>query len=192
MTDTLTTTGLTREHLKVMRNANTIVVRHHGEGYKLPAENEPLRDTLLPRTWLDCSREFDPGDGFGKRDIHVDVPVEPAYFQVFTERSASEGFVANSRSPIDYAVWILHPKFNEDPANALVHHILRVGDRVTPFFRCNNNSPTTRDVGLTVDQFFFRIERGPLDEPSKRKVLTVMLDSVVIRPSNPTRNVTWA
>lgn len=187
MTETLTTTGLTRWHLKVLRNANTIAVRHHGEGFKRPEEGE-----VLPRTWLDCTHTHDPGDGFGKRDMHADVECEPARFQVFTQQSAGEGPVANSRTPIDYAVWLLHPTCNDDPANTLVHHVLRVGDRVTPFFRCNNNSETVRDAGLTVDEFFFEIVRGPVDEPSKCKRLTVMLDSVVLRPTSAARNVIWA
>lgn len=187
MNDTLTNTGLTRWHLKVLRNAKTIVVRHHGEGYKHAEDGE-----VLPRTWLDCSTDHDPNDGFGKREIHVDVPCEPARFQVFTERSATEGFVANSRREIDYATWILHPTYSDDPANTLVHHILKAGDRVRPFFQCNNNSETIRDAGLTVDQFFIEITRGPVEEPSKCKRLTVMLDSVVLRPMNLARNVVWA
>jgi hypothetical protein len=187
MTTTTTSTGLTREHLKALRNAHDIIVRFHGEHFQYHDGKEPL-----PHTFADCKKEVDPGDGYGKRELHVEVPLEPARFVVYTERSATEGDVANSRTPVSHALWILHSRWNDSPEYTLVHHILRVGDRVTPVWVCNNNSENVRNAGLTVDEFRVEIMRGPVDEPSKCKRLVVLLDTVAIPPHSSARNVTWA
>lgn len=181
-TITDTTTGLTREQLKVLRNADDIVVRYHSENY-------PGNDS--DATWFDCIRRNDPNDGYGLRELRVDVPVQPAFIRVYTERSATDGMVANDTRPISYCLWHLYPRWNDNPAHTLVHHILRVGDRVTPVWICNNSSDVVREAGLTRDEFLVQIDRGPLDEPRKCKRLTVMLDTATMRPGSSARNIVW-
>lgn len=187
--DTTIDTGLSREHLKALRNADTIVAHHYGEAFKYIDAGE---GRTLPATWFECIKEYDPKDGFGKRDIRVSVPVEPASLRVFTDRSADEGEVMNDRRPVSHAVWLLYSRFSDSPAHTLVHDILRVGDRITPKWTLNNNNDIVREAGLTVDEFSVEIIRGPLDNLSKCKRLTVMLDSVTIKPHSSARNVTWA
>lgn len=180
-------TGLTREHLKVLRNADTIVVRHHSEHFKYDDGKE-----TLPSTFFDCIKKTDPGDGFGEREMRVEVPLEPARFSIYTPDSATHGSVANDRRPISHALWILHPRWNDNPAHALVHDILKAGDRVAPLWVCNNNSDNIRSAGLTADELRIVITRGPVDQPSKCRRLTLLLDTSVVPPSSTARNVTWA
>lgn len=180
-------TGLTREHLKVLRNADTIVVRHHSEHFKYHDGIE-----VLPRTFFDCIKDIDPGDGFGKRELRAEVPTDPGRFTVYTADSARDGTVANDRREISHALWILRPSYHDDPARALVHEILKVGDRVQPLWVCNNNNENVRNAGLTVDEFRIVIVRGPVDEPNKCKTLTLLLDSCALPPGSSARNVTWA
>lgn len=182
--ETTTATGLTRENLKTLRNADDIVVRFHSEHFKYKADGE-----VLPRTFLDCIKQVDPGDGFGKREMRVEVDVEPAGFRVFDQKGQTDQRAAD---PISHALWSLHPKWAGNEQHTFIHHLLRVGDRLTPLWVCNNNSDNIRNAGLTVDEFKFEIVRGPVDEPSKCKRLVVLLDSAVYPPHNLARNVTWA
>lgn len=185
--DTITETGLTREHLKVLRNTDTILVRHHGEEFKHADGTE-----VLPATFFECIKRVDPRDGFGEREMRVSVPVRPARFRIFTQDSATEGYVANDRRPVSHAIWSLHPKYSDNPANTLVHHTFKAGDRVTPIWVCNNNNDNVRNAGLTVDEFHIEIIRGPVEDQSKCKRLTVLLDTMVLPPLSLAREVTWA
>jgi hypothetical protein len=187
MTTDLTTSGLTREHLKVLRNADTIVARYYAEDFKYHDGTE-----ALPRTLFDCTKEVDPGDGFGKRALRTEVPIEPARLTVYRPDSSADGPVANDRRPLSHALWILHPKWNDNPAHALVHSILRVGDRVSPEWVCNNNNDHVRNAGLTVDEFRIVITRGPVDDTRKCKRITLLLDMCVYPPGSDARNVIWA
>lgn len=173
MTDTSAPAALTREHLRALRSANSLVIRHYQPDWQYAPDGltEPL-------TVIDARKEHDPGDGYGRRDLHVDVPMNGMTMQNYGKRGRALGFH-----------WVFLYPHHDTPIGTLVHSVLRVGDRLSVKYLASNDSDNLRDAGLTKDEIFLIVERGPADEPSKCKRLTFMLDVRVYPPGSSARHI---
>jgi hypothetical protein len=99
--------GLTRDQLKALRHATSVVFR----GYWPGAPYAP--DGLdLPATLIEAVKEEDPGDGFGRRDRRVEIPTEPVGIVNY----------ADSHRPVESFAWVLHYLLGwSNPMGTLIH-----------------------------------------------------------------------
>ena len=165
------TAALTREQLKALKNADSIVFRFHSE------DSPHVTDRELPATWIEAIKTINPGDGFGERDRRVEIPTGQALLHSYNQ------------GVIQYASWVFLHTDRSHPLGTLIHGFLRAGDRLQPEFVAGNNNDHVRDAGLTVDEVHLRVERGPLDDPSKVKRFRFMLDTCVYPPHSLARNI---
>jgi hypothetical protein len=164
-TTTTTTTGITREELKALRGADTIVFRWNTE--LRGADYGPIGSSIC------ATLSHDPGDGFGKRELSVSVPaVTPVVIDY-----------GNNGTPAGACAVFSSAKFCPELVTAL--QFARTGDLLVPEYVCSNNSETLRDAGLHMDETKLRVRRGG-------KTYTFMLHAVCIPArSNSIRDVAF-
>lgn len=170
-----TTTGLTRDNLKALRNANALVIRTHFKGSPHAPEGKDL-----PASWIECIKEHDPDDGFGRRELpRVEVPIELGRVENYTK-----GF-----GPVLYYSWVFQFTGWDHPIGTIVRGLLRVGDRVQPLILAGNDSDNIRNANMTQDEMHLIVERGPVDDPKKCKRYRFMLDSYFYPPHGLARQI---
>lgn len=167
--------ALTRENLKVLKGATSIVIRH----YTPDAQYKPdgLSENL---TLIEAIKRVDPKDGYGERDLRVEIPVNGAHISNWDTKDAKVS---------DFS-WVLLHTMIDTPIGTLIHGgVLRVGDRLSVKLYAGNNNENLRNARLTKDEIYLLVERGPVDDRSKCKRLTFMLDDCVCNPHSSARNV---
>lgn len=140
------TNALTAENMKTLRNAEDIVFRYNS----VPGEDAGT-------TVIECIKRTDPGDGFGDRDIRVQIEVAGTRIRNYTG-SPWAGENAQ-RQEVASMNWVLGTAQYNDVWRTIVQHILRTNDHVWLELLVSNNSETLRSAGLAHDELQLMVER---------------------------------
>lgn len=145
------TFGLTAENLKTLRNADDIVFRYN---------NVPGEDA--GSTVIECIKDVDPGDGFGERDIRVQIEVAGTRIHNYT--ASPWGDDKPQRREVASMDWVLLSVRYNDEWRTIVQHILRTNDHVWVELSVSNDSENLRRAGLTCDELALIVERKAGDK----------------------------
>lgn len=126
---TTTDLSLTSEQVKALRNADHVSFHFDTPGV----------------CYVRASKNVDPGDGFGDRSVHVEIPAE-SQFTVY-ERSGCTG-----RRDVAKAFWPLGAaKFVPQWVTAARH--FKAGDRLVLHWTTGDVTREQRDAGFTLVSF---------------------------------------
>lgn len=176
----MNTEGLTRDDLKAIRSADHWVSFHYAAEHDMHESYRP--EDRPPDTTLRLVKRHDPGDGFGQRELTVEIPCETASFTIYETGYDNPG-------PLRNAYWPISSPFH-CPEWATVTKLLKVGDRIRPHWRAGNNSDMTREVGITIDEFYLYVHRRK-GKGEDQELLTFLLGVCPIKPHSAGRNIKW-
>jgi hypothetical protein len=167
------TFGLTAENLKALRNADDIVFRYR---------NVPGEDTRS--TFIECIKDTDPGDGFGRRDIRVQIEVAGTRIRNFT--ASPWGDDKPQRREVASMDWVLSSTQHNDEWRTIVHHFLRKDDHLWVELFVSNDSENLRKAGLSCDELALIVERKA---GNKIKTFSFKLDHSIYPTHSTGRHV---
>lgn len=168
--------NLTRDDIKTLRNADSIVFR----------TSTVSRDRGYPEyeTFADCTKRHNPGDGFGERELSAKVAVQQTVATVYS----SDGW-GSSRVELSGASWVFTSAQYRDTLQTALS-LLKPGDSLCVKYVANNNNGHMRDAGLTCDAIELIVYRKAAGDKLRR--FTFALDTVVLTPHNLCRNLRFA
>lgn len=154
---------LTRDEIKAMKHASTVAFHHQHR----PGEE--------PRDYAIASRDHDPGDGFGSRELRVEIPIHACRFQPYS--LDGEGDI----------VWATGVCRRYVPEWHTFADMLRPGDDIVALFVLGNNSETLKSAGLSHDEFKLEIIRTT---KSGSRSMTFWIDDIIVPEHSSARMAT--
>lgn len=143
---------LTADEIKALRRADSIVFRFEKDDY----------------CRIDATIEYDPGDGFGKRDLQRTIHIREAQTTNYVE-SDSPGV----NREITHACWVFSAaRFH--PQLVTMFSLLRPGDQIRPHFVAGDHNGHVAEAGLRSDTINVLVHRRAR---KSEKVLTFRLDT---------------
>lgn len=157
---------LEASQVKALRNADSILYRY-----------SVAEDLCV----LECMKKVDVGDGFGDRELRVEIPVSPQFTQY-------EEFNDGLRREITNACWIFSSaRFIPQLVTAL--SLLRKEDRIQIHVIAGNSNGVTNEADLVTDEIYLKVHRSVNGNGT---VLTFLLDTITYKKhGNFMRNVTY-
>lgn len=159
MTTTDQTSGLSRENIRAIRHADSVVLRWTQD------EDKRWHHT----GHLDLTKKVDDGTGF-KHNIHVQIPTEV----MVNSYSSSPHRLA----PAIRGDWVIlyikhHPEWQT------FAQLLKAGDRLVQEWVVDNRNTCLKEARLTQHEVKLRVFRPTKD--GQAKVFTFLLDTCVIQ-----------
>lgn len=152
---------LTAENIKALRNADSVSFHH------LNPNVDRINETTGP-TYVQASKRVDPKDGFGTREIEVEIPAEVKW--TIYERNGNSGRTTPSRAFMSIQSCQFAPEW------VTFAQLLKTGDRLVLHWT-RNGSDFLRDAGLVVTEFRIEVRRST--KAGKEQRLVFLLDTRV-------------
>lgn len=162
-TITPTDTALTREQVKAIRNADTVVLRWDHTDSERPDVLELVKET--ERT-----------DGFGREDIRLPLPCPARVANYGQSTLGEEGERLRKAISGD---WVILNVQHQDEYRTFASFI-KPGDALEQSWVVDNRNSLLKEAGLTLHELKLRVLRGG----DQVKVYTFMLDASVLNPHN--------
>lgn len=156
--------ALTTAEIKAMRNAEHVVFHHEHR----PGEH-------LAKDYAIARKEHDPGDGFGRRELEVRIPIAGSRFEAYSLDGDGD------------IVWASGVGRKYSPEWATVLGLLRVGDELIARWVLGNNSDTLKAAGLSHDEFKLTIVRTT---KTGSRQMTFWLDDIITPEHSSARMAT--